>query len=266
MTSKTYQFEILTPMFLGGENKQAELRVPSLKGVLRYFWRALHGNLTIKDLYEKETEIFGGGGKNARKSQVRIKIQRNDLKSSSNDLPSHPVPVKNFPINILKYLCYGTYKNNILHRSYFPEDKTFEVQFTYPDKFQKEIELALKVLSLLGGLGSRSRNGFGAFQIQELFPQDIKEFFQELKNQSTDKLPEFPAFSQETKLWITKQGFSNWDKALAELGKIYREARLMLENKHQYEKRKYLASPLMVKKENHSRFERYAKPYYLSLH
>jgi len=34
-------YRITTPMFCGGAERQAEFRLPSFKGVLRLWWRAL---------------------------------------------------------------------------------------------------------------------------------------------------------------------------------------------------------------------------------
>jgi CRISPR-associated protein Cmr1 len=44
MDSKEFEVEVVTPMFLGGANNlEAELRVPSIKGMLRFWWRATCG-------------------------------------------------------------------------------------------------------------------------------------------------------------------------------------------------------------------------------
>ena len=55
--------EIVTPMFCyGADGKTPELRAPSLKGALRFWWRAIHPNLDLERLKKEETEIFGGSG------------------------------------------------------------------------------------------------------------------------------------------------------------------------------------------------------------
>ncbi|HPU57120.1 MAG TPA: type III-B CRISPR module RAMP protein Cmr1, partial [Verrucomicrobiota bacterium] len=43
MKTLTATYRIVTPMFLGGANpeSQAELRISSIKGALRFWWRAL---------------------------------------------------------------------------------------------------------------------------------------------------------------------------------------------------------------------------------
>ena len=66
--------EVTTPMFLNGADKyRPELRSASLKGVLRYWWRALHGHLRKEELHQTESEIFGGVNP-ASKSSIILKV------------------------------------------------------------------------------------------------------------------------------------------------------------------------------------------------
>ena len=41
-------YRIVTPMFCGGAEQQAEFRLASFKGVLRFWWRALMWGLSKK--------------------------------------------------------------------------------------------------------------------------------------------------------------------------------------------------------------------------
>ena len=63
MHTITFTCETITPMFLSGANQDVpELRPPSIKGALRFWWRAMNGDKpNMRDL---ETEIFGGAGDN----------------------------------------------------------------------------------------------------------------------------------------------------------------------------------------------------------
>ena len=56
----TYLCEAVTPMFIYGA-ASLELRTSSLKGLVRYWWRALNGHLPVKELREKEELLFGSG-------------------------------------------------------------------------------------------------------------------------------------------------------------------------------------------------------------
>ncbi len=50
---KTIEFECetITPMFLAGaDGKTPELRPPSIKGLMRFWWRAMNGHLPLNNL------------------------------------------------------------------------------------------------------------------------------------------------------------------------------------------------------------------------
>lgn len=62
----TATFEIVTPMFLGNSDQKATaIRPTSIKGALRFWWRAMNGDLSLTELAKKEARLFGstdGGG------------------------------------------------------------------------------------------------------------------------------------------------------------------------------------------------------------
>ena len=64
-----FECEIITPMFLGNADQEAELRAAPFKGLLRYWWRVTQGNrFSSEALYKKESALFGspdeeGGGR-----------------------------------------------------------------------------------------------------------------------------------------------------------------------------------------------------------
>ena len=41
MKSLEVRFKVVTPCFLGGHDHHAELRLPSIRGALRFWWRAI---------------------------------------------------------------------------------------------------------------------------------------------------------------------------------------------------------------------------------
>ena len=70
--------KVISPLILNGASgNDPELRPPAIKASMRYWWRAIHGHLCIKnldDLRNKEDKIFGStknrsdSGWNKRKS------------------------------------------------------------------------------------------------------------------------------------------------------------------------------------------------------
>ena len=275
MRTITFECETVTPMFLAGaDGRTPELRPPSIKGAMRFWWRAMNGHLPLEKLKEREAKIFGGSGDNEGKSKVIIRVKPHKLHTSNDKLPFHPVAVttsqKSFRINILEYLAYGTYEykkgqDNIFVRKYISSNQKFFVIISLPDDLEKGLTNMFKILSTFGGLGSRSRNGFGSFRIRSINDAENDFYFNLKRNNYSSELPKYSAFSQGMHLWMTKK-LEKWDDALAELGIAYREARGKIENKHHYEKRQYIGAPIIVGKSQKSKLDRHAKPYFMSVH
>lgn len=273
MKTVTFECETVTPMFLAGaDGRTPELRPPSIKGAMRFWWRAMNGHL--EKLKDREAEIFGASDEKIGKSKFSIRVKpHNKLHSSKDKLPIHPIIVttsrKSFKINILEYL-YGTHENkkgqgNIFTRDYISPNQKFSVIISLPDELKKEVINVLRILSTFGGLGSRSRNGFGSFRIRSMNDEDGVFYFNLKKSNYSSELPKYSAFSQKMRLWRT-QKCNKWDDALAELGIAYREARGRIENKHHYEKRQYIGAPIIVNKKQMSKLDRHSKPYFMSVH
>lgn len=147
MEEITLECRTITPMFCYGANKNTpELRPPSFKGALRFWWRAIHPNLDLKTMKEKEMEFFGGvKGKKSVKSpfSLRMKpIDFNAIKKEEAALPHKPKIYKAMAI---------------------PADTKFDLILSR--NVSNECVLLFFLLSILGGIGGRSRRGFGCFEI-----------------------------------------------------------------------------------------------------
>lgn len=270
--------EVVTPMFLSGaDGNSAELRAPSIKGLMRFWWRALQAEGEIKGLKSREEKIFGSTD---RGSSFSIRLEHGSFNPVKTELPPHKIPVEGNPFkaDILKYLAYGTYDSKgSFNKERIPEGTKMRLYMNvFKNDWENEILLSLYLLDLFGGLGSRSRNGFGGIGIL-----NRSQAFKTLKSQLSLENPytkanleklminspaqSYPSFATGTKVFRFKTRFPTWDKALAELGKIYRNARLKLESKHIFEKRQYLGAPIVEKKITRSFLERHGKPYFLKL-
>lgn len=285
------KLRFLTPAFIGGpDGNAAELRPPSVKGMLRFWWRAVNaGNFGLNELKINEARIFGDASGNGRVSSFLLNVKSSNLNNyvSKESFPKKDYAVysiKGHRLNILEYLAYGTYsydkmqRRNVFEREYIRPGLGFELILSLPDKTEskgiiQELYSALVAWSCFGGLGSKSRNGFGSFtvenaeghpQLAELMQLSPAHYFNKLL--SNAKLPEFTAFSKKARLFKTGQIFSFWDACLAKLGHIYREARLSLENKHSYDLRQFIGAPIVVNKKQYSLLNRRAKPYFLRVH
>lgn len=286
----SFDLEVITPMFLSGaDGKTAELRPASIKGLLRYWWRAIQAEPDWKELRKRESKIFGASDEKVGGSSFSIRVAYDGiLRPKKNKFPDNlrykvPIEGKTFQINILEYLAYGTYEyergvGNVFKREYYPPDTKFKLIFNFLDETWKdEILRVMYVLNLFGGMGSRSRNGFGSINIlnkNEVF-RDLADRFSidkayEEKNLKklikSARITDYSAFSQGTKVFRAKSFFDEVFDSLANVGKIYRNARGSLERRHHFDKRQYIGTPLEPPKENFKSFiDRHAKPYFIKI-
>lgn len=148
-------FSLITPCFAKAFNSP-EMRTASLKGILRYWWRATNYTEDVKDLFDQEAEIFGGAGDtNAKKSSFSMilnpisepKIGKAQLVPNPN---STDRKYKEIPC-----ICEGSYTLTI--------NKIREVNFEYNH---------LVSYMILGSVGQRARRGMGSLQIDSVSSDD----------------------------------------------------------------------------------------------
>ena len=59
MYKTTYTCVVLTPCFsMGLIEKTPELRPSSFKGIMRFWWRAINGNLEVRELKKKKEKFL----------------------------------------------------------------------------------------------------------------------------------------------------------------------------------------------------------------
>lgn len=164
MVNLDYQCRTVSPFFLYGAvptssygvvPSSLELRPPSFKGMLRFWWRAAQAAEDISALRKIEGEIFGGAGKGEGRSRISLRIDSGPVRSEMRALlPHHDVP------------SYQGTRNPKLRAVV---DHFFQVIFSYrslPSGFSADqLQALFELSSLLGGLGKRSRRGFGSFQV-----------------------------------------------------------------------------------------------------
>ena len=199
MNRKTTECKLITPMLIHGEDTAiAELRPPSIKGAMRFWWRAIHGNLSLDDLKKQESLLFGGANeKSAVKSSFRIKIG----KGLSNLISINSLPHK-------KVMTQG-----------YKENQKFEIEFL-SNKELKKIEKIFELTTILGAFGLRSRRGFGSVSIiknntppitEEYIKGLISEINQEFNYTSSVAYP----YIKEFKIGKTYTKFDDLQKVIS---------------------------------------------------
>lgn len=234
---KIYEMEIVTPMFLGGANQnEAELRIPSIKGMLRFWWRALYGTDDLEQTKNKESAIFGNVD---YKSPTTIIFKNQNIITSNEKLDKN-----NF--SIYEYLAYGyRIKNNI--KNYIEPESSFSIKLSTLKV--KEIDNSINALCSFGGLGSKSRNGFGSLKIIDSRIFNTLDFLNQFRKRD---LATYPTISKYSKIFLGNQ-HNSWKEALAEVGELYKQSKYFL--KYPGDKRQLIAKSQ----------GRYAKPYFLHI-
>ena len=156
MKTTRLNLEIVTPMFLrGSDNQTPELRPSAFKALFRYWWRAAVGETNVNTLREKEGDLFGN---TKGRSPLSIRIPGGVA------LPSGeyaPLP----------------HRGNFQSQAYNPNGR-FNLTLTAPEL--TEYEKIAKLSFLIGGVGNRSRRGFGSIRYQNWEFQNIDELRNEV--------------------------------------------------------------------------------------
>ena len=153
-------------MFLGGADQSAELRAPSIRGALRWWWRTMHAERDPKRLLELEGGIFGSSAGTGQVSGVGVRLIPLEFEALKGDLPDHPVTVQSKGqmrrFNVLNYLAFGPVQYDkekrrpVMSRSYLQAGGRFDIVLTFRDKaIKQEILATMSLLATLGGLGAR---------------------------------------------------------------------------------------------------------------
>ena len=173
-------YRLTTPLFCGGADpKVGELRLPSFKGVLRFWWRAMAWSRCAGDLAQirqEEEELFGS----TRTGQAQVLMRLGSQPPSDTLEKDDRLTVARGDRQVVgmgaRYLGYGlmgAYGANagVLSRGCVLAPLEFTVQLrasSLSTNLQDSLLQALIALGTLGGMGSRSRRGYGSLVIRSL--------------------------------------------------------------------------------------------------
>jgi len=265
MEKITFECETITPMFLYGfDGINPELRAPSIKGALRFWWRAVRANNNIKILREEEQGLFGGLGDKTLRSAINLKVREKEVVKEEKKSLKTFYNLK-YDFNRIKYTLEGREAGigyllfSVDKKPFIADGSRFTIEFS-SNINNKDNKRALKsaiasfwCLVYLGGLGGRSRRGGGNLSIINI--QDKNEILEKLeididfipKCDSSEELSEWlnENFKKVQKIicedkkdstiqysniqylnpLISKEPKNNWKEALGEIGELYREFR-----------------------------------------
>lgn len=167
----------VTPMFLGGASEFApsEVRAPSVKGGLRFWYRAIDPdfgkqvNAANANSFSWEQTLLGSS--DAGQSGVLVRVSRVRAKHGAKG-------DGRWDRTMTAYLGYGPItrdrnaRRSQTTRAYLESGTEFVVTLlfkpTVGQESRRRIGRALWALVTLGGLGARSRKGFGSVQVLDV--------------------------------------------------------------------------------------------------
>lgn len=174
------RYRFLTYVFGGGvsvrdhekpNDSVTPVRVASVRGQLRFWWRACNpsGCKTVEELRQREGEIWGS---TSQPSKVEVIVL-------SQPSLHQRVPVYRYDdwgrltvCDGMQEIAYGAFplqpsRSEQGHRAspgalYDYGSSPFTLRFLYPEEIRADVEAALWAWESFGGLGGRTRRGFGA--------------------------------------------------------------------------------------------------------
>jgi len=170
-------FRLVTPLVIGGaDQKLAEVRLQSIKGALRFWYRAVYGAA-------RETEEQTFGSDRIGQSMFLLDIENVSVKEpipwsrSKYDCKPFKEEVGTGARNGIAYLAYSLeFGHKDKQRWFIPPGGHFTLIAVFrpvaPDQegrlreHQRRLMAALWLLGHIGGLGSRARRGFGTVALE----------------------------------------------------------------------------------------------------
>ncbi|HEX2957468.1 MAG TPA: type III-B CRISPR module RAMP protein Cmr1, partial [Chitinispirillaceae bacterium] len=260
----TFEFELITPM-IGGDaeswhlNFKAPIRAQSIKGQLRFWWRTMKYETDYEKLLIEENALWGGKTIDDKKNKIR---KRSDVLISVQDFTysdKDDKDDKNHKGNkIPKYVCFPIaseieeFDNKCISNNIcYIKNMTFKLSVSYPKAKEDDVINTLKLWTLFGGVGARTRRGTGSLYCKDLLENfsDINMIFKFLNNFKKKNTTEYPSLFHSFFAGSEKSGdpISVWHN-LIEGYRRYRQERKPSKSKDSPPGRSYWPEPDAIRK------------------
>lgn len=154
-------------------DKITPMRVSAIRGQLRFWWRATHGCLlgSIAKMREAEATLWGAASRPGLVSMfiTDSSLKVRDVPAFEGRPPNNPNGKWNSQALISRELAYGAFAMQPKAQRQEPEvgvltkvDGTATLEIRAPKDRLAEVQDALDAWLLFGGIGGRTRRGFGA--------------------------------------------------------------------------------------------------------
>jgi CRISPR-associated protein Cmr1 len=173
--SQVRKYELITPLFGGGvepgiADPVTVVRAASIRGQLRFWWRACRGSLFDGDLFamkKAEGTLWGAASSDAEAnpSQVQTSVEIDDKTRGErfvvHDRQGAEIPVHHLssPFGYVAFPLRDKPGTEVL------QGIKFTLHISFPRAAQADVEAALWAWEMFGGIGARTRRGFGALRL-----------------------------------------------------------------------------------------------------
>jgi CRISPR-associated protein Cmr1 len=181
------EYELITPLYGGGvipaeADPVTIIRATEIRGHLRFWWRACKGGKFDNNpakMKEEEDAIWGKAYKKGdapilQEHTIQITVDVDESKRGESVKlytveRRRPRPANNIPLYAAIPLPQD--QGNSQERAdipYVQKDVSFTMTITFPSKHHNDIEAALWAWETFGGIGARTRRGFGALILSKI--------------------------------------------------------------------------------------------------
>jgi len=163
------RYRLITPLFGGGVEPQTAdpvtvIRGPAVRGHLRFWWRACRGGRfggDLRRMKEAEDALWGAASTPERprpsRVQIAVEVTRRGAALEVTNRKGQKISVGD-PGSPYSYAAFPLQKTDRV----VLRDVEFTLRLTFPKREQAEVEAALWAWETFGGIGGRTRRGFGA--------------------------------------------------------------------------------------------------------
>lgn len=161
------KYELITPLFGGGvEPTQADpvtmIRGTAIRGHLRFWWRATRGgrfNGDVREMKKKEAELWGAASSPGEPRPSKVQLAIVNISKGNEERPFE----RGRANAGWQELAYAAFPLQEEGRPVVNEVK-FTLRVSFPLEEKEEVEAALWAWETFGGIGARTRRGFGALK------------------------------------------------------------------------------------------------------
>jgi CRISPR type III-B/RAMP module RAMP protein Cmr1 len=215
MISTASHLVLLTPAFLGGARPdlEAELRVPAIRGQLRWWFRTLGGFVALHDMpvAEQERCVFGTVTKERRQaSPLILRLQAPNRTTLSSRVVKTPEELQAALGPASGYLLYPLQRKNraVFDPSHLPQ---FDLIYSWRGDraLWDSVQALVHLLGHWGSLGFRSRRAMGALGFAQ-DPPSLAAALRHFADPQSLVLKQMPAQDAPHAIHVLAQWLRKW--------------------------------------------------------